>query len=89
MRNDVIPLLSNLGWMEDVNMSCVSYDWAIIEFLCSYWAELNRVQGILISFHMFNTYCKMNLKEFNGLLRLPIHQDSVRDVLSRWRPDPV
>jgi len=35
MLDDVVTLLSNLGWMEYVQMSCVSYDWLILEFLSS------------------------------------------------------
>ena len=33
MLDDVLALLSNLGWMEYEEMSCVSYDQLIIESL--------------------------------------------------------
>ena len=53
MLDDFVTLLSNLGWMEYIEMNCVSYDRLIIEFLSSLnvdWAGLYMAQEVLISF---------------------------------------
>ena len=56
MLDDVVTLLTNLGWLEYVEMKCVSYDWLIIEFFSSLnvdWASSHRVQEVLITFYVF------------------------------------
>jgi len=35
MLDDMVALLGNLGWMEYVEMQCVSYNQLVIEFLSS------------------------------------------------------
>jgi len=53
MLDDVVAVLSNLGWMENVEMNCVSYDRLILEFLCSLNVDRvgsYKVQEVLIHF---------------------------------------
>jgi len=86
MLDNVVALLSNLGWMEYVERNCVSYDRLIIAFLSSLnvdWFGSYRVQEVLISFRMCNTNHMMSLREFNGLIYLPVYLESFRDVTSR------
>ena len=45
MLDDVVTLLTNLGWLEYVEMKCMAYDWLIFEFLSLLnvdWASLYR-----------------------------------------------
>ena len=47
MLDDVVKLLTNLNYMEYIEMKCVSYDWWIVEFLSSLhmdWAGLLEVR---------------------------------------------
>ena len=92
MFDDVVTLLSNLGWMEYVEMNCVYYDYLIIEVLGSLnvnWVGSYRGQVVLISFRTFNMDHRMSLREFKGVLQLSVYPDSFRDVPSRWRSDLV
>jgi len=92
MLDDIVILMSNLDWMEYVEMKCMSYDKLIITFLNSLnvdWASSHGGHKVLISFRMFNSDHRLSLREFNRLLHLPVYSDSFRDVPSMWHPNLV
>jgi len=83
MLDDMLHLISKLGWTEYIGMQCTSYDRLMIEFLSSLnvnWDGRFRGHEVEISFHMFNVDHRMNLRIFNDLLKFLVVDGAYRDV---------